>query len=45
MFARGVDLNIALGGTFESMILIFIFIVEETTFGQKNCSHIFKEEK
>ena len=24
MFARGVDLNIALGGTFETMILIFI---------------------
>jgi len=28
VFTRGVDLNIALGGTFETMILVFIF--EET---------------
>lgn len=28
MFVHGVDLNIALGGTFETMILIFI--VKET---------------
>jgi hypothetical protein len=47
VFARGVDLNIALGGTFETMI---IFIFEETHgaykyFRTKNGSHICKEEK
>jgi hypothetical protein len=55
--SRGVDLNIALRGTFEycsnvphviSMILIFILekLVELiTTLGQRNVSHVLKEEQ
>jgi hypothetical protein len=48
VFARGVDFNIALGDTFETMILIFIF--EETHgaynyFPTRNGWHIVKEEK
>jgi hypothetical protein len=51
MFARWVDLNIAVWDTFELNIsMIFIFVLEETygaynTLGQRSGSHIFKEEK
>ena len=57
MFAHGVDLNIALGGTCEQfsnvphtipMILNLFWKTRMeliTTLGQRNGSHIFKEEK
>ena len=57
MFTRGVDLNIALWGTFEycsnvphntSMILILFWkkLMELiTTLGQRNISHVLNEEQ